>query len=149
MAPDELDVVVEEFITVSRALVGIAVRSIATSPVEVTLVQHRLLVLLATRGPQSVTAVAAELGVNASNASRVCDRLQRAGLVSRERSAHDARSVRVSLTAAGTEVLGRIHAERRREVRAVLEALPVETSRETVALLRAFNQAAGEPADPL
>lgn len=142
---DEPDPVVEELITASRALVGIAVRSVAASPVDVTLVQHRVLVLLSTRGPQTVGAVADELGVNASNASRVCDRLQRVGLATRERAAHDARSVQVSITPAGTEVLRAIHAERRREVGAILRTLPADVTRDAVDALRAFNDAAHEP----
>ncbi|WP_344341640.1 hypothetical protein, partial [Streptomyces rhizosphaericus] len=64
----QLDEVVDEFITAGRALVALAVRSINAAPVEVTLVQHRVLVLLASRGEQSVNALADELGVNASNA---------------------------------------------------------------------------------
>src|SRR3954471_24051863 len=76
----------DAFITVSRALVGIAVRSVNAAPVEVTLTQHRLLVLLATGGDQTVKALAEQLQVNASNASRLCDRLQKLDLVARDRS---------------------------------------------------------------
>ncbi len=134
----------DAFITVSRALVGIAVRSINASPVEVTVVQHRLLVLLATRGDQAVGALAEQLEVNASNASRLCDRLQRLGLVARDRSASDGRSVDVSLTAAGRELVGTVRRHRRREVQRVLDHMPRTEVEAAVAALTAFGEAAQE-----
>lgn len=83
--------VAEAFMAISRALVGIAVRSINVAAVEVTLTQHTLLVLLATGGDQTVGALAEQLEVNASNTSRLCDRLQKLGLVARVRSSIDGR----------------------------------------------------------
>ena len=79
VAAKDREELVEELLTASRALVGIAIRSIAAAPVEVTVAQHRLLVLLAAHGPQSVGEIAEHLGVNPSNASRHGDRLQRWG----------------------------------------------------------------------
>lgn len=143
----QLDEVVDEFITAGRALVALAVRSINAAPVEVTLVQHRVLVLLASRGEQSVNALADELGVNASNASRVCDRLQRLELVSRRRSSTDARSVKISITTEGGVVLAAVRSHRRTEVRAILETMSAADARGAVSALRAFNGAAHEVAD--
>lgn len=144
---DDLDELTEALVTASRALVGLAVRSVNASPVEVTLVQHRVLVLLASRGEQSVTALAEQLGVNPSNASRLCDRLQRLGLVSRRRSTTDARSVKVALTAEGTTVLRAVSDHRRHEVRRVLGAVTPAVARGTVQALRSFNEAAHEVTD--
>src|SRR3954471_8032566 len=92
------DQLVEGFVTASRALVGIAVRSIEAAAVPVTVPQHRVLVLLAAQGPMAVGDIAELAGVNQSNASRLCDRLQRLGLVSRQRASDDGRAVQVSLT---------------------------------------------------
>lgn len=142
-----LDAVVDEFLTASRALVALAVRSVNAAPVEVTLMQHRVLVLLSSRGEQTVSELAEELGVNASNASRVCDRLQRLALVARQRSTTDARSVRISVTDDGRAVLRAVHARRRAEVRAVLATIPAEQARGAVAALRTFNDAAHEVAE--
>ena len=139
-----LDEVVDDFITAARALVGIAVRSINAAPVEITLMQHRVLVLLASRGEQTVSALAGDLGVNASNGSRVCDRLQRLGLVARRRSVSDARSVCISITGEGRQVLQAVHAHRRTEVRGVLADLPAATVHNAVDALRQFNDAAHE-----
>jgi DNA-binding MarR family transcriptional regulator len=138
------DDLADAFITVSRALVGIAVRSINAAPVEVTLVQHRLLVLLATGGDQTVGALAAQLDVNASNASRLCDRLQKLGLVTRGRSARDGRAVDVSLTLPGQQLLEAVRAYRRREVQQVLGHMARGDVEVTLAALTAFGEAAHE-----
>lgn len=134
----------DALITASRALVGIAVRSVNAAPVEITLVQHRVLVLLATGGRQTVGALAAQLEVNASNASRLCDRLQKLGLVARDRSDSDGRAVEVSLTAAGRDLIETIRAYRRREVTQALEQMSMTDVDVTIAALRAFGEAAHE-----
>ena len=141
VATDEL---ADAFLTASRALVGIAVRSINAAPVEVTLVQHRLLVLLATGGNQTVGALAAQLEVNASNASRLCDRLERLELVSRIRSVSDGRAVDVSLTPQGSRLLETVRARRRHDVGRVLSRLSLPDAQAAVAALEAFNGAADE-----
>ncbi len=137
----------DALVTASRALVALALRSVAAAPVEITLPQHRVLVLLAAHGEQAVGVLAEQLGVNASNASRVCDRLQRLGLVTRRRSTSDARSVGVALTEEGLEVLRVVGEHRREEVRRVLAAIALEDSRAVVDALRRFNDAAHEVGD--
>lgn len=146
LAAADLEHLTDAFLTSSRALVGIALRSVNASPVEVTLMQHRVLVLLASRGEQSVSTLAGQLGVNASNASRVCDRLQRLGLVARRRSTTDARSVKVALTARGLEVVSAVDEHRRAEIRRLLGSLTPESGRHMVEALRTFNEAAHESA---
>ena len=141
---DQTDVLVDTLITVSRALVGIAVRSINASPVEVTLVQHRMLVLLATGGGQTVGALAEQLEINASNASRLCDRLQKLGLVTRDRSASDGRAIDVSLTDSGRGLLETVRAHRRSEVRRVLDEMVEADVDAAIRALTAFGEAAHE-----
>lgn len=140
----DIDELAGAFITASRALVGIALRSLAASPMEVTLPQHRALVLLAAGGPCPVGQLAEDMAVNASNASRLCDRLERLGLVSRRRSEADARSVDVALTAAGREVLRAVHAWRHQEVTRVLAGLSGEDPPVVVQALEAFSAGAHE-----
>lgn len=138
------DALADALITVSRALVGIAVRSINSAPVEVTLVQHRLLVLLATGGDQTVGALAGQLDVNASNASRLCDRLQKLGLVTRDRSVNDGRAVDVSLTTAGRDLLEAVRSHRRHEVQRVLRRMSHTDVDAAIVALAAFSEAADE-----
>jgi DNA-binding MarR family transcriptional regulator len=99
------DTIADAFVIASRALVGLAIRSINAAPVEVTLPQHRLMVLLAARGSRTIGDLAEQLGIDQSNASRLTDRLERLGLIARERSASDRRAVDVSLTTVGEELL--------------------------------------------
>lgn len=143
---DELEELTDAFVTSARALVGIALRSVNASPVEVTLMQHRVLVLLASQGEQSVSMLAEQLGVNASNASRVCDRLQKLGLVARRRSTTDARSVKVAITDHGLGVISAVDERRRSEIRGLLSSLPSESGRHLVEALRTLNEAAHESA---
>lgn len=58
-------------------------------------------------GPATVAAVAALLGVAHSTASRLIDRAERAGVVTRGRSGADARSVTLSLTPGGRSLAAR------------------------------------------
>jgi len=142
-AADREDVA-DAFITVSRALVGIAVRSINAAPVEVTLTQHRLLVLLATGGDQTVKALAEQLEVNASNASRLCDRLQRLGMLARDRSLSDGREVVVSLSADGRKLLETVRTHRRHDVQRVLSQMSRTDLDTMMGALTAFGDAAHE-----
>jgi DNA-binding MarR family transcriptional regulator len=144
---DELEELAAAFVTASRALVGIAIRSVEAAPVPVTVPQHRVLVLLAANGPQVIGTLAQQLGVNPSNATRVCDRLQRLDLVSRSRSDSDGRAVHVTITPAGRRLVDAVTAHRRREVSAVLRELSHEQVETVVAALTAFTQAAHERAD--
>ena len=73
----------EAFITASRALVGIAIRSINAASADITLPQHRVMVVLAADGPQGISQLADQLAIDQSNASRLCDRLQRLWLIAR------------------------------------------------------------------
>ena len=65
----------------SRAVAAAMVRSLESVDASVSVPQMRVLVLLWTGEPLNLSAVAEGLGVNASNASRTCDRLVAAGLV--------------------------------------------------------------------
>lgn len=141
---DRTDELADVLITISRALMAIAVRSINAAPVEVTLAQHRLLVLLATGHDRTVGALAEQLEVNASNASRLCDRLQKLGLVTRDRSVSDGRAVEVSLTPSGRQLLETVRAHRRAEIRRVLGHMSLVDIEETVKALTAFGEAAHE-----
>jgi DNA-binding MarR family transcriptional regulator len=147
LSQDELDELGEAFVTASRALVGIAIRSIESAPVEVTVPQHRVLVLLAAEGSQGVGSIAQQLGVDPSNATRICDRLQRLHLVERAPSPHDGRAVRVSITKAGRRLVDAVLAHRRREITDVLKRVPPTDAARVVAALTLFNNAAHERAD--
>src|ERR1700743_1031663 len=116
--------VVDAVLTASRVLVAIAARALADVADEVTLTQYRSLVVLASRGPQSVAALADELGVTPSTVSRLCDRLVRKGLVRRREDRRDRRAVRLALTPAGRELVDAVTERRRTEIAGLLDSLP-------------------------
>ena len=144
MTVPEQEEMAAAFVTASRALIGLAVRSIVDAPVEVTVAQHRVLVLLAARGDLTIGDVAVGLGVNPSSATRYCDRLQRLGLVGRTPSVEDRRVVRVALTASGAARVQAVTARRRAEVEKVLDRMTVPDTRAVLEALHAFNRAADE-----
>lgn len=138
---------VEAFLTASRVLVAVAVRSLNSGEAEISLSQHRALVLLAARGPQRMIDLADLLGVNSSTATRHCDRLQRRGLIQRDPATDDRRAVRVSLTPAGQRLVRQITDVRRNEITRILSAMPARNRPGLLAALRDFANAAGEVPD--
>jgi DNA-binding MarR family transcriptional regulator len=136
--------VVDAVIGASRALVAIAARSLGAAGEEVTLPQYRALVVLASRGPQRVVDLAGFLDVTASTATRMCDRLVRKGLIRRQRQASDRRSVRVSISSAGKELVAMVTVRRRREIQAIVDRMPPADREQLVSTLRMFADAAGE-----
>ena len=136
--------VVDAVVGASRALVAIAARSLGAAGEEVTLPQYRALVVLASRGPQRVIDLAGFLDVTASTATRMCDRLVRKGLIRRQRQASDRRSVRVSISAAGKELVATVTRRRRRDIQAIVDRMATEDREQLVATLQVFAEAAGE-----
>ena len=133
------DPLVETLLVLARPLIGIGVRSVQVAGGGVTIPQYRVLVLLDDNGPLPIGAIALELGVNPSNATRVCDRLERLGLLTRSSAAHDRRSVLVEVTDGGREVVAAVTAYRRQELTRVVSR--VDASRST-ALVRALDEVA-------
>ena len=89
----------------SRVLVGVAARSLAAVEDTVTLTQFRALVIIASRGPLHLAALAEDMGVHPSNATRACDRLVAAGLLDRRDNPADRRHLLLTLTPAGRELV--------------------------------------------
>ena len=100
-SPLEADPLVDAVLSASRVLVAVAARSLADAGEDVTLTQYRSLVVLASRGPQTVADLADLLAVTPRTASRLCERLVKKGLIRRRAGQHDRRQVRIALTATG------------------------------------------------
>ena len=135
---------VDAVLTASRVLVAIAARSLADAAEEVTLPQYRSLVVLASRGPQSVAALAEAVSVTPPTATRMCDRLLRKGLVSRRTDRRDRRQVRIALTSEGRRLVDAVTRRRRREIAHLLASVPLEAQRSVVESLQLLADAAGE-----
>jgi DNA-binding MarR family transcriptional regulator len=129
----------------SRALVGIAAASLASIDDSVTVPQWRVLVMVDTKGPLNLAAVAAGLDVNPSNASRICDRLIRGGWLDRKESSTDRRNITLSLTPEGRRLVTKVVRHRRRAITKVLRGMP---PKEREVLATAFDQFAAEAGEP-
>jgi DNA-binding MarR family transcriptional regulator len=135
---------VEALLAASRAIVGIAVRSLAEVDPDVTLSQYRALAVLAARGPQRIADIASELGVAASTGTRMCDRLTRKGFARRARLVSDRRVVRLTLTPAGRLLVEQVTAGRRTRLAAIVAATTEVWHPSVAPALRAFAAGAGE-----
>jgi len=135
---------VDAVLSASRVLVAIAARSLADAGEEVTLTQYRSLVILASRGPQGVAALAEAVAVTPPTASRLCERLVRKGLVHRRTDRRDRRQVRVGLTGAGRHLVDTVTGRRRREIADLLASIPPQDQRPVAAALQQLAKAAGE-----
>ncbi|GAA3452459.1 MarR family winged helix-turn-helix transcriptional regulator [Dactylosporangium matsuzakiense] len=134
----------EALLAASRAMVGIAARSLADIDPDVTLPQYRALIVLAARGPQRVADISAELQVVASTGTRMCDRLVRKGLARRSRPTSDRRVVKLTLTAAGRRLVNKVTESRRKQLAAVVAATADVWHPAVAPALRAFAAASGE-----
>ncbi len=135
---------VDAVLSASRVLVAIAARSLADAGEDVTLTQYRSLVVLASRGPQTVAELADLLAVTPPTASRLCDRLVKKGLIRRRAGRHDRRQVHIALTETGRELIDAVTVRRRREIAELLASIPPETQRSVVAALTHLAEVAGE-----
>jgi DNA-binding MarR family transcriptional regulator len=138
------EAVVEALMRASRALVAITARSLSAVSSEVTLPQFRTLVVLASRGPLTVTALAENLDVHASTMTRMCTRLVTRGLVVREPSSIDRREVVITLSATGTDLVDSVMQKRRDEFDRTVRTIDPGEQRALIGTLDTFARAVGE-----
>ena len=138
------DDIVDAVLSASRVLVSLAARSLGDVAEEVTLTQYRTLVVLASRGPQSLITLAEAINVTPPTATRMADRLVRKGLVARRHERGDRRLIRLTLTASGKALVDAVTARRRVEVANLLAAIPADQKLALVDSLRRLAAAAGE-----
>jgi DNA-binding MarR family transcriptional regulator len=141
---DDLEALTDVVLVASRALIAVASRSIAAVDERVTLPQFRALVVLDHLGGTCrVGDLGAELRIQPSTATRLCDRLVRAGLVARAVDPANRREVALSLTDESRRLLDAVTAIRRREIAAIVAKVPRAQRRSIVEGLSAFRDAAG------
>ncbi|HJT03130.1 MAG TPA: MarR family transcriptional regulator [Pseudonocardiaceae bacterium] len=135
---------VEAVMLATRVLVAVTAQSVASVEDQVTLPQLRVLVMIASRGPQNLASVAQALGVHPSNATRRCDRLVDAGLIHRSDDPTDRRNLVLQLTPSGWELVEQMVERRRAALENVLAKMPATLRGDLVPALLAFAEAAGE-----
>lgn len=112
---------------------------------ELTLAQYYLLLPLDQAGAVvPVSHLAESAAIAAPTATRFLDALERAGLVRRERSTTDRRTVLVSLTPEGRKRLARKHRRLVRRRRRLYERLAPEEREQSERLLRHLAELIGQ-----
>ena len=120
----------EALIGLARTVTGISTRA-ADRLGALSVVQLRALTVVAQLGPANLGQLAQELGVTVSTASRLVDRLVRAGYVDRRPSPHSRREVALTLTTSGTAMLDEYDELRLQELRTrgvIASATPYQRS---------------------
>ena len=105
---------------------------------------HALMVLLERSREQTPTSQAAlgiTLGIDKSNITRLCSRMEAAGHVSQERAPDDGRSRLVSLTGSGKHLAQRIEQASQDRFSRIVVALPRHERSAVFASLAALNAA--------
>jgi DNA-binding MarR family transcriptional regulator len=134
--------VVDAVLAASRVFVAVASNALAGLSPEVTLPQFRALVLLEARGAMTVAELAGELGVAPSTASRMCDRLVSKKLVRRAVDRTDRRRMRLSLQAAGRELIAASTKRRKQQIARLIKTIPAAERQQLSAALRVLVAAA-------
>ncbi|MGN8132496.1 MarR family transcriptional regulator [Arthrobacter sp. RC1.1 241] len=134
---------VEAVLAAADVLLRVVASSVAEVEDVVNTPQLRVLVRIHNVGPQNLGGVAAELGVHASNATRISDRLVAAGLIERREDPADRRYVLLELTGKGKELVNTVLEHRRQAIAGVISRMPAGRRPALAAAMEAFAAAAG------
>jgi DNA-binding MarR family transcriptional regulator len=108
----------------------------------VSVSQLRALLIISRQAPTNLNQLAEELGAIPSSASRLCDRLVAAGLVTRRTGSVDRREVELRVSADGHRLVDQLRETRVAELAAVLATMPPDGQRALLVGLREFQRAA-------
>ena len=136
------DAQAEAVLSACRVLVAVAAQSIAAVEESADLLQVRALVVIASRGPVSLGELATSAGLHLTRASRLCDRMVRAGLITREVDTANRRQVTLSLTFAGQQVVETVMRRRWAAIEPVLARMTEAQRQDLVSALTVFAEAA-------
>ena len=129
----------------ARVMVGVAASSLHEADDVVTLTQFRTLVVIDGHFGLNQVGLAADLGVDASTAQRMVEKLVRAGLVVRAPHPENRREVVLGLTDEGQDLVDRVVAGRRRALSSIARRMPAELRESFLVGLESFSEVAGEP----
>ena len=139
----ENDVAALELMT--RALVGLTMRSLEALEGAVTVPQFRLLLVLDELGQVPSSRLAAQLGTLASSVTRLADRLEAAGLLVRGHDPRNRSIVTLKVTSAGRDLVARVVDRRHVLLAEVLERMsPAERTGAARAARKFAELAAGK-----
>lgn len=136
----------EDVLVATRALVGIAARSLAEVSDDVSLAQYRVLVLLEGRGVLTMGELAVSLDVHASTVTRMCDVLVEKKLIVRRSDGENRRSVYAALAPRGRRLVTRVMGRRRELIDAALDRMAPAAQRRLARGLAEFAAVTDEAA---
>ena len=136
---------VDAVLVACRLLVAISVRSLAEVEEEVTMAQLRVLVVIVSRGATTLSDLAAASGLHLSSASRVCDRMVHDGLLDRTDDPSDRRSLQLTITDRGADLVARVAQARGAAIGPILRRMTSPRRAELISALNDFTEAGGEP----
>lgn len=134
--PDDIAAAVDDAL---RPVLLLAARANAKATQRVSTSQLQALLVLQERGPMNLTTLADELGAIPSSATRLCDRLVAADLITRETGSSDRREVFLHLTSSGRRIVRQVRDLRRDGLREALEACTPRERRDLLNGLRALG----------
>jgi len=102
---------------------------------------HALMAMLAPDEDPTLHDLGQVLGIDKSNVSRLCARLQSSGLIASRTCKRDRRAKRLELTAKGRRLAADVESASRKRFAAVLAALPVASIPGVVEALRELTSA--------
>jgi DNA-binding MarR family transcriptional regulator len=116
--------------------------------VPVPAAQLRVLFVVEQSGAVNLSRLANQLGALLSSASRLCDRLEAAGLIVRESGRQSRREIAIRLSPDGEALLERVRRERREQITEVLARMPAGARQALLTGLTEFQSAAGTRSGP-
>jgi DNA-binding MarR family transcriptional regulator len=125
------------------ALVEAAERAVENIGSTVPPAQLRALLIIDRAGNLNLNRLAALVGASASATSRLCDRMEVAGLLTRDRAAGSRREIVLLLTESGRRLAVWVRDQRRAALAEVLQAMSPEGRQ---ALIRGLGELAASPA---
>jgi DNA-binding MarR family transcriptional regulator len=126
----------------AEALVRIWTGPQSAPGVPVPATQLRVLFVVEQNGAINLSRLANELGALLSSASRLCDRLEAAGLIVRESGQQSRREIAISLSHDGEALLERVRRERQEQIMKVLAQMPTGARQALLTGLTEFQSAA-------
>lgn len=108
--------------------------------------QVRVLTVLGRQGSMNLTQLSRAVGAIPSSASRLCDRLEAAGLVERRTSAGSRREITLALSVEGQRRLDAFAQVRRDDFESVLDGMSGPARRALLKGLTAFSDSAAQVA---
>ena len=140
----DADVAALELMT--RAMVGLTLRSMEVLGAAVSMPQFRLLLVLSGLGRVPSSRLAHEMGISASSVTRLADKLAAAGLLTRGTDPRSRSVVTVEVTSAGVDLVSRVVARRHEQLAAILAQMSPGERTDAVRVARRFADLSGDAA---